>query len=58
MTTLHPSETRRRRRVVGDLAGADRLLNQAAFVGTYPSLTPAMLDDMVETIHAFVSKIK
>ena len=41
-------------RVVGDLAGADRIMNEAVFVGTYPGLTPAMLDYMVDTIRRFV----
>jgi CDP-6-deoxy-D-xylo-4-hexulose-3-dehydrase len=41
-------------RVVGDLAGADTIMNQALFIGTYPGLTPEMLDYMVETITHFV----
>jgi CDP-6-deoxy-D-xylo-4-hexulose-3-dehydrase len=41
-------------RVVGDLAGADRIMNEAVFIGTYPGLTPAMLDYMVDTIGNFV----
>lgn len=44
-------------RVVGDLAGADRIMNEALFVGTYPGLTQPMLDCMIETIHAFVKKL-
>jgi CDP-6-deoxy-D-xylo-4-hexulose-3-dehydrase len=40
-------------RVVGDLAGADRIMNEAVFVGTYPGLTPAMLDYVAETIRGF-----
>jgi CDP-6-deoxy-D-xylo-4-hexulose-3-dehydrase len=40
--------------VVGDLAGADTIMNQALFIGTYPGLTPEMLDYMVETITRFV----
>ena len=43
-------------RVIGDLAGADRIMNEALFIGTYPGLTPAMLDYMAETIRAFVAK--
>ena len=43
-------------RVVGDLAGADRIMNEAVFIGTYPGLTPAMLDYMEETIRAFAKK--
>lgn len=41
-------------RVVGDLAGADRIMNEALFVGTYPGLTPPMLDYMIQTIREFV----
>jgi CDP-6-deoxy-D-xylo-4-hexulose-3-dehydrase len=41
-------------RVVGELAGADRIMNEAVFIGTYPGLTPAMLDYMAETITRFV----
>ena len=43
-------------RVVGDLAGADRIMNEAVFIGTYPGLTPAMLDYMVDTVRTFVKK--
>jgi len=41
-------------RVIGDLAGADRIMNEAVFVGLYPGLTSEMLDYIVETIHSFV----
>jgi CDP-6-deoxy-D-xylo-4-hexulose-3-dehydrase len=43
-------------RVVGDLAGADRIMNEAVFIGTYPGLTKAMLNYMAETIRKFVLK--
>ena len=43
-------------RVVGDLAGADRIMNEAMFIGVYPGLTPAMLDYMVDTIRNFAKK--
>lgn len=43
-------------RVVGDLAGADRIMNEAVFIGTYPGLTPAMLDYIIETIARFIRK--
>lgn len=43
-------------RVIGDLAGADRIMNEAIFVGTYPGLTPMMLDYMVDIIHTFAKK--
>ena len=42
MTPIYPSETPRRRR------------HAAGFIGTYPGLTPAMLDYMAETITKFV----
>ena len=56
MTPIYPSETLRRCCGVGDLAGADRIMNEAVFIGTYPGLTPAMLDYMVDTIRTFVKK--
>jgi len=40
-------------RVVGDLAGADTIMNQALFIGTYPGLTPEMLDYSIEAITRF-----
>jgi CDP-6-deoxy-D-xylo-4-hexulose-3-dehydrase len=41
-------------RFVGDLTGADRIMNEAVFVGSYPGLTRTMLDYIIEQIHAFV----
>jgi len=41
-------------RVIGNLAGADRIMNEAVFVGVYPGLTRAMLDYMIETITRFI----
>jgi CDP-6-deoxy-D-xylo-4-hexulose-3-dehydrase len=43
-------------RVVGDTQGADYLMNQAIFIGTYPGLTKPQLDYMLETIHQFVQQ--
>lgn len=37
-------------RVVGDLQGADRIMNDAIFVGTYPGLDDEKLDYMVRVI--------
>ena len=37
-------------RTVGDLQGADRIMNEAVFIGTYPGLTTEMLDYMIEVI--------
>ncbi|HVY69203.1 MAG TPA: lipopolysaccharide biosynthesis protein RfbH [Verrucomicrobiae bacterium] len=42
--------------VIGDLAGADQIMNEAIFVGVYPGLTRPMLDYIIETIHAFVQE--
>ncbi len=41
-------------RVIGNLAGADRIMNEAIFLGVYPGLTRTMLDYMIETTKAFV----
>ena len=43
-------------RVIGDLPGADQIMKESVFVGTYPGLTPAMLSYLIETIRAFVKK--
>lgn len=43
-------------RVVGDMTGADQIMNEALFVAVYPGLNTAMMDYMIETIHAFVKK--
>ena len=40
-------------RVVGDMPGADEIMNRAIFLGTYPGLTKAMLDYEIETIRSF-----
>ena len=50
---LH-TENRASFRTVGGMAGADRIMNEAIFVGVYPGLTSAMLQYIAETIHAFV----
>lgn len=41
-------------RAVGEMGGADELMQRALFMGTYPGLTRAMLDYEIETIRAFV----
>lgn len=43
-------------RVVGDLVGADRIMNECVFIGTYPGLTQAMLDYIIETIRKFARR--
>ena len=37
-------------RVIGDLSGADRVMNQSLFVGTYPGLTEEHIAHIVATI--------
>jgi CDP-6-deoxy-D-xylo-4-hexulose-3-dehydrase len=45
-------------RVVGNMTGADRILNEAIFIGTYPGLTDEMLAYIVESITTFVNKAR
>jgi CDP-6-deoxy-D-xylo-4-hexulose-3-dehydrase len=40
-------------RIVGDLSGADQIMNDTLFVGTFPGLTEEMIEYMVRTIVAF-----
>jgi len=40
-------------RIVGDLHGADAIMNRTVFVGVYPGLSKPMLDFMAETIRDF-----
>jgi CDP-6-deoxy-D-xylo-4-hexulose-3-dehydrase len=55
-----PAWTRLRRdnpsafRVIGDLAGADEIMNRALFIGVYPGLSRPMMDYMAVTIRDFV----
>jgi CDP-6-deoxy-D-xylo-4-hexulose-3-dehydrase len=41
---------------LGNYPGADEIMNTALFLGTYPGLTPAMLDYEIATIHKFVER--
>ncbi|MGB0743274.1 MAG: lipopolysaccharide biosynthesis protein RfbH [Opitutales bacterium] len=45
-------------RVTGEMPGADRIMNEAIFIGTYPGLTKLQLDHMVKTIREFVESQK
>lgn len=45
-------------RVVGEMTGADAIMNQAIFLGTYPGLTSEMMDYEIETIREFVYLFK
>jgi CDP-6-deoxy-D-xylo-4-hexulose-3-dehydrase len=41
-------------RVVGEMRGADEIMHQALFLGTYPGLTPEMLAYEIQVIRDFV----
>ena len=43
-------------RVVGEMTGADEIMNQALFLGTYPGLTDEQLAYEIEVIRDFVAK--
>ena len=43
-------------RVIGELKGADQIMNNALFIGVYPGLTDVMLDYMIESITSFCQK--
>jgi CDP-6-deoxy-D-xylo-4-hexulose-3-dehydrase len=40
-------------RVIGDLTGADEIMNRTLIIGTSPGLTHEMLDYVIESIHEF-----
>ena len=42
-------------RVVGEMPGADRIMNEAIFIGVYPGLSRQQLDYMISTIREFLS---
>ena len=41
-------------RVIGEMSGADQLMNEAIFLGTYPGLTEEMVNREVAVIHKFL----
>ena len=41
-------------RIIGDMTGADEIMNQTLFIGTYPGLSQPMLQYIVECINDFV----
>ena len=43
-------------RVEGEMTGADVLMNEAIFVGTYPGLSRQQLEYMVSVIRKFADK--
>jgi len=48
-------ETPEALRVVGDMPGADQLMDEALFLGTYPGLTPSMLEREIAVIRDFAA---
>lgn len=45
-------------RVVGEMKGADEIMNSAIFLGTYPGLSDAMISYELDMIHEFVASRK
>lgn len=43
-------------RIVGDMRGADEIMNHTIFIGTYPGLTAEMLDYVVRSIRGFAGR--
>lgn len=41
-------------RVVGEMTGANVIMKQALFLGTYPGLTKKMMDYEIDVIRSFV----
>lgn len=44
-------------RIIGELAGADIVMNETIFIGVYPGLTEAMIEYMVDSIHDIVKHL-
>ena len=44
-------------RVIGDMTGADEIMNHTVFIGTYPGLTAEMLDYTVHCIRDFATRV-
>ena len=42
-------------RAVGEMLGSDEIMNSALFLGTYPGLTQAMLNQEIKVIADFLS---
>lgn len=45
-------------RVIGDLKNTDYVMNNVFWVGLYPGLTKEMLDSIIDTVTAFVKKVR
>ncbi|WP_372717025.1 lipopolysaccharide biosynthesis protein RfbH [Novipirellula sp.] len=44
-------------RMIGDMAGADEIMNRTIFIGTYPGMSRAMLAYIIESIQGFVDGV-
>lgn len=42
-------------RIIGDMRGADEIMNRTIFIGTYPGLSRHMLDYIIDSIQVFCS---
>jgi CDP-4-dehydro-6-deoxyglucose reductase, E1 len=51
----HPAFETIERRVVGDLANTDIVMNRTFFVGVYPGIDDARMDYMIETFQRFMA---
>ena len=43
-------------KMTASYSGADRIMNEAIFIGTYPGLTKAQLNHMINSIQSFAAK--
>ena len=43
-------------RVIGDLSGADRIMNSGLFLGVYPGLTKDQIDYVIDSVSCYVLK--
>ena len=44
-------------KVIGDSTGADEIMNQSIFIGTFPGLTQEMIAYIVEEVGRFVRSV-
>ena len=51
----HPAFETIERRLVGDLANTDIVMNRTFFVGVYPGIDDARMDHMIETFERFMA---
>jgi CDP-6-deoxy-D-xylo-4-hexulose-3-dehydrase len=45
-------------RVVGEVQGADAIMNGTLFLGTYPGLTTTMLRQVIQVVHSYIQREK